>query len=49
MLGKLFALLYLRSDSTTVPLAAAKLSCPRDASKKVFFYKNEFYDHILKR
>ena len=28
------ALLYLRSDSTTVPLAAAKLSGPRDAFKK---------------
>ena len=28
-----FALLYLRSDSTTVPIADAKLSCPRDAFK----------------
>ena len=27
----LFALLYLGSDSTTVPLADAKLSGPRDA------------------
>ena len=27
----LFALLYLRSDSTTVPLADAKLSGPCDA------------------
>ena len=29
-----FALLYLRSDSTTVPLADAKLSGPRDAFKE---------------
>ena len=28
------ALLYLRSDSTTVPLADAKLSGPRDAFEK---------------
>ena len=31
-----FALPYLRSDSTTVPLADAKLSGPRDAFKKGF-------------
>ena len=32
----LFALIYLRTDSTTVTLADAKLSGPRDAFKKVF-------------
>ena len=31
----LFALLYLWSDSTTVPLADAKLSGPRDAFEKM--------------
>ena len=31
-----FVLLYLRSDSTTVPLAATKLRGPRDAFKKGF-------------
>ena len=30
----LFALLYLRSDSTIVPLADAKLSGPRDVFEK---------------
>ena len=40
---KVFALLYLRSDSTTVPLADAKLSDQRDAFEKrllnsIFFY-----------
>ena len=34
--------IYLLSDFTTVPLAAAKLRCPRDAFKegsKIFFFE----------
>ena len=31
LIAEIFALLYLLSDSTTVPLADAKLSGPRDA------------------
>ena len=34
MMYNIFALLYLRSDSTTVPLSDAKLSGPRDAFEK---------------
>ena len=43
----LFALLYLRSDSTTVPLANAKLSGPCDAFKIRLL--NNFFLSLLKR
>ena len=45
---KLSALLYLRSDSTTVPLAAAKLRGMGDAFKKRSL-KSVFFELIEKR
>ena len=44
----LFALIYLRTDSTTVTLADAKLSGPRDAFKERFPY-SVFFEFIEKR
>ena len=43
-----FALLYLRSDSTTVPIADAKLSGPRDAFEKRLL-NSTFFELIEKR
>ena len=43
-----FALLYLRSDSTTVPLADAKLSGQRDAFEKRLL-NSIFFELIEKR
>ena len=42
-----FALLYFLSDSTTVPLAAAKFRGPRNAFKKGF--QKTFFFSFLKR
>ena len=44
----LFALLYLRSDSTTVPLANARLSGPRDDLEKRLL-KSTFFEVIEMR